>query len=466
MKLDIAIELIKKYTAGHNDFVVKSDIAKRYYRNKTDILLKKEKDERERGIRNADNRVCSSFYSLLVNQKASYLFTAPPLVDIGNSKNNKTVSSVLGDAYAKKCKDLCINASNSGIAWVHYWVSDNEFKWAVIDSSEVIPVYNNDLDKKLLSVLRCYNEIDENTGKMIYVYEIWNDKECEAFKRDADWDYDKITYYTRFEIQNALTNKTEQTNIYSHDFGKVPFISFPNNNINMSDLENVKGLIDTYDKVYSGFVNDLEDIQEIIFVLTGYEGEDLGEFLSKLKKYKTIKLESDPDSKGDLKTLTIDIPVEAREKLLTMTRKSIFEQGQGVDPDPSNFGNSSGVALQYLYSLLELKSGLLETEFRLGIAELIRAICGYKGLPCENINQTWTRTCIRNDVELAEIAKNSVEVVSDKTIVKNHPWVEDPERELKELKKQRGETEEEDAYSKSFGGKIHSQGVGEVVEEE
>ncbi len=441
MDLNVAIELIKKYTTGHNDFVMKAYIAEMYYRNKTDILFKEVKHDEEKNIRNADNRVCSSFYSLLVNQKASYIFTAPPLFDVGSKDVNKIIAEVLGDAYAKKCKDLCINASNTGIAWVHYWVNDNEFKWAPVGSQQIIPIYNNDLDKKLLSILRCYDEIDENTGTTLYIYEVWNDKECVAFKREANADFEKITYYNKFEICNTLTGNKEFTNVYKHNFGRVPFIAFANNNINMSDLENIKGLIDTYDKVYSGFVNDLEDIQEIIFILTGYEGEDLGEFLGNLKKYKTVKLDSDIDAKGDLRTLTIDIPVEAREKLLTMTRKAIFEQGQGVDPDPGNFGNASGVALQYLYSLLELKAGLLETEFRLGLSELVRAICDYKGVTCSNIVQTWTRTSIRNDVELSEIARNSKGIISDSTIIKNHPWVEDLEKEIKEIQKQEEDLE-------------------------
>lgn len=86
-----------------------------------------------------------------------------------------------------------------------------------------------------------------------------------------------------------------------------------------------------------GVKTDLEDIQEVVFILAGYEGEDLDEFLQKLKKYKTVKLDSEEESKGELNTLTIDIPVEAREKMLAMTRKSIFEQGMGIDPDPQNF---------------------------------------------------------------------------------------------------------------------------------
>ena len=41
------------------------------------------------------------------------------------------------------------------------------------------------------------------------------------------------------------------------------------------------------------------------------------------------RLDSEDGASGGLSTLTIDIPVEAREKMLQMTRKSIFEQGKG-----------------------------------------------------------------------------------------------------------------------------------------
>ena len=148
MDLTVAIELIKKYTLGHSNFVSKATIAERYYRNKNDILFGKKKDAETEAVRNADNRICSSFYSLIVNQKAGYMFTYPPIIDIGNSSSNKYIQTVLGDAYAKNCKKLCVNSANAGIAWIHYWIDDkNRFRWAVIDSKEIIPVYNNALRK-------------------------------------------------------------------------------------------------------------------------------------------------------------------------------------------------------------------------------------------------------------------------------------------------------------------------------
>lgn len=155
-------------------------------------------------------------------------------------------------------------------------------------------------------------------------------------------------------------------------------------------------------------------------MLTNYGGADLGQFLRDLKDYKAIQIESEGD--GDhsgVSTLTIELPVEAREKLLEITRKCIFEQGMGVDPDPQNFGNSSGVALKFLYALLEQKAGLQETEFRLGFGQFIRCVCRLNGISIKDdtIVQTWTRTSVQNDQELSQIATQSKGIVSDETIV-------------------------------------------------
>ena len=218
-----------------------------------------------------------------------------------------------------------------------------------------------------------------------------------------------------------------------HGLGAVPFIPFWNNPQRMGDLPLYRDLIDAYDKVVSGFANDMEDVQEVIFVVRNYGGEDKTEFLTDLKKSKTIKVEGD----GGVDTIRAEIPYEARGAFLERVRRQIFISGMGVDPDPEAFGDSSGVALQFLYSLLELKAGMMETQFRPGFAELVRAICRVEGLADpKTILQTWTRNMIRNDLETAQIATQSVGVISDQTILKNHPWVEDVEAEQKQLKKE------------------------------
>lgn len=449
--------LIKKYMPGHSRFLVRVETADRYYRNKTDILLKppKEKNQEENPLRNADNRIPLNFHGLLVNQKASYMFTAPPLFDLGDKESNKALTAFLGDKYAKTCKDLCVEASNASVAWLHLWMdkASRQYKYAIVPSGQVIPVWSNNLERVLKGALRCYHDITDD-GQELDVYEYWNDTTCQAYAIEAGGVIDTgLMPYNSFPLIDMAGN-SNLVNEFKHDIGEVPFFPFFNNNIDSGDLDNIKPLIDVYCKVFSGFVNDLEDIQEVIFVLTNYGGDDLGQFLRELKDYKAIQVENEGgEDKSGVSTLTIELPVEARKELLATTRKCIFEQGQGIDPDPQNFGNSSGVALGFLYSLLELKSGLMETEFKLGFGRFIRCVCRLMNIKIKDdtIVQTWTRTSVKNDLELSQIAQQSKGVISDETIVLKHPWVEDPEKEMDILNKQKEiETEAHREISEMF----------------
>ena len=99
---------------------------------------------------------------------------------------------------------------------------------------------------------------------------------------------------------------------------------------------------------------------------------------------------------------------------------------------------------------MELKSGLLETEFRTSINHLIKAILKFLGIT-ENykISQTYTRNMISNDLEAAQIAQMSTGIISKKTILENHPWVEDIVKEEERLdeEKQQEESIFEQEYS-------------------
>ena len=158
------------------------------------------------------------------------------------------------------------------MGWIHYWEDeDGTFQWAVVDSKQIIPIESHNLKKKLLGVLRVYDEIDEETGDIYAIYEYWDKESCWTFRRkNGDTLEDGLHYYNTFMIPDSSDFTAE----YRHEFGEVPFIPFPNNNTNTNDLKNIKPLIDVYDKVYSGFINDLDDIQELIFVLSGYGGTD------------------------------------------------------------------------------------------------------------------------------------------------------------------------------------------------
>lgn len=463
MELEQAREYIRKHLATHNKFIQRAEQSYRYYRNSDDIKHCKtiydairDKDKSfliESPLRNANHRMSHNWHQLLINQKASYLFTYPPTFETGAKDVNQKIIETLGDIFPKVVKQLAIEASNTHVAWLHVWTDEKgKLHYASVPSTQVVPVFTNDLEKELSAVLRVYEYVNEK-GKTKIRYEIWNDREAEFYESDRGARYGNLQPYI---LPDTSSNK------FTHDIGDVPFIPFYNNDANTNDLVMYKDLIDQYDNVMSGFANDLEDIQEVIFVLRNYGGEDLNTFLSELKRYKAIKVEDGvTGDRGGVETMSIEIPVEARVKFLELIRKQIFVSGQGIDPEPEKFGNASGVALKYQYSLLEIKAGLMETEFRAAFGKLLRIVFRYLNLD-ENMNvqQIYFRNTIENDQELAAIARDSVGIISDRTIVQNHPWVEDGEAEIKQIKEER--KLEEDRYGREVGAEEILDGEGKA----
>lgn len=412
----------------------KFETAQRYYLNENDITIKtkgesKADNQKEDLLRKSDSRVSNNYHQLLVDQKASYVGGIVPIFDLGQEDKNKLITAALGDRFARTLQRLIIDSSNAGAAWLHCWKETNTgaFKYDIIPPDQITVIYNNSIGKKILAVRRTYSQIDVESGDVYNYEEYWTAEEATFFKRKGDMATLEIDNRIPL-IDRTLNSRTGETNIFKHGFDEIPFVRFPNNFMHTNDLDKYKGLVDVYDLIYNGFVNDVVDVQQVIVVLTNYGGTDLDEFMEELKRAQAIKVNDNGNGdRSGVSTLSIDIPVEAREKLLTLTQDAIFLHGQGVNPTKLELGNNSGVALKMLYGLLELKASALESEYRVAFNRLIHLILQAHGKEEEHLNiaQVWERSSIQNVDEKATMIAKLADYTSPETIAKNNPLVED-----------------------------------------
>ena len=460
MELDALKKLIQNTSSSRSKRINDYKKSVNYYENKTDITTRNDgkpklnKEGKKDPLRSADNRIPSNFYQLLVDQEAGYVATVFPDVDVGKDSDNKKIIDVLGDDRALTLNALLVDSSNAGRAWLHYWIDeDGNFRYGIIQPDQVTPIYSTTLDNKLLGVLRSYKQLDPDSGKYFTVHEYWTDKEAEFFKTST-------TNSEVIEPYNIITSydlsagyETGQSNTLKHNFGRVPFIEFPKNKYRLPELNKYKGLIDAYDDIYNGFINDLDDVQTVILVLTNYGGASLKQFMNDLKEYKSIKINNAGNSdKSGVDKLQIDIPVEARDDALKITRDNIFLFGQGIDPANFESSNASGVAIKMLYSHLELKAAKTQTYFEHAINELVRAIMRYLNFSDadkRHISQHWTRTKVEDSLTKAQIVSTVANYSSKEAVAKANPIVDDWQQELKDLAKDR---QENDPYAEDLNG--------------
>ncbi|WMM24058.1 phage portal protein [Tissierella sp. MB52-C2] len=438
--------IIRDLINGHNISHMRE--GEKYYYNENDILDRKQYYYKE-GVRTEDetkanNKIPHNWHKLLVDQKVGYLVGKPPVLQAeeGQKQYGDRLNLILGEEWHDSLNELAKNSSNKGTEWLHVYINqEGLFKFIVIPAEEIIPIYDTSLQENLEAVLRHYL-IEVNGEERIRVE--W-------------WTRENVTFYIEDEGGNFVLDDTELSNpdyhFYYNDAGygwtKVPFIEFPNNEKRVSDLKFYKALIDSYDLNVSDLGNNLDEVQEIIMVLKGYEGEDLDKFKENIRYYKALTVYGEGCG---VDKVELNIPIEAKKEMLDRLEENIFIFGQGVNMKTDKFGNSpSGVALKFLYSLLDLKASIMERKFRKAVKRLLWFTTEYiniidkKDYDNTTVQVTFRKTMITNDEEDVKIAKDSKGIISDETIIANHPWVEDVAVEQQRLKQQ--EETEIDKYS-------------------
>ena len=419
----------------------------RYYRAENDILNRKMlryEDGRwvEDGTK-ANNRLAHGFMRNLVDDKVNYLLLKPLAMTCEDEEYLKAVKQTLGKRFQKRLAQLGYEASNKGIAWLYTYInSAGEFKTMRIPSEQCIPIWTDNDHEELEAFIRYYD------------VETYEGKERRIVTKIEYHTADGVEYYEKTPSGEVILDAEKyldvegEGNLLPHftvdgepgTWGRVPFISFKNNDMELPDLQFVKTLIDDYDRTRSDISNLLEEVKSVIYALRGYGGESLGEFMRDLAHYRAIKLDADEHAGIDLLQAKIDI--DAAQKHWEALKKDIFDFGQGVDEDKDKIGNApSGIALRFLYSNLDLKCNTLEEWFKWGFEQLLYFVNKYHeltGLPVSDkeITIVFNRDIAVNESQAIADCQNSKGVISDRTIIANHPWVEDVEEEVKRIEEE------------------------------
>ena len=232
-----------------------------------------------------------------------------------------------------------------------------------------------------------------------------------------------------------------EKNRVPHSWGCVPFIILKNNPYMTTDLEPIKGLIDAYDLISSDGVNNLLDLVDLYWVIEGYGGETASAIVKKLQINKAVNIS---DSSGSIEAKQVELPLQGRLNYLNMLRRDIFHFGMGVDVDIEKFGNApSGVSLKFRYTLLDLKAENMISKLKIVIKKLLWYFTEdlnrryMSNFDSSLVNVTINKSVITNDVEIVNMIKASKNIVSDKTLLSRHPFIDDVNDELQEIANQK-----------------------------
>lgn len=438
--------------------------AQRYFSNEPDIKDRKRYYTNRNG-EIAENTILTNtklfhpFMRKLTKQKVNYLLSKPFSINADNDDFSTALSKYFGAAFYRQLKVLGYDAVINGITWMQpYYDLLGDLKFKRIASEEVVPFWTDADHTELSALMRFYKILrygpDGSTTEVMKI---------EYYTSQGVWYYvengkglipdpDKAPgIHGNFNIEEAIVDQNGDpvlgadgkptTQIKAMTWNRIPFVAFKYNAEEMSLLQLNKSLIDDYDVNSSDTSNNLQDIPNSIKIVKGYDGTNKEEFTHNLAVFRTAFVGVD----GDLTALETPLDVAAIDSHLNRLRKDIYEASNGVDTQETDLGNASGVTLKFRYADLDMDADDLASEFAFGIEQLawfIKLDLVNKGLGDfrdEEFEIVFNSDGIVNESEVITDAKNSVGLVSDETILANHPWVTDVQEEMDKVTKENEE---------------------------
>ena len=434
-----------------------------YYNDEHDILMRKRtaigKDGKLIIVDNLpNNHVIDNQYGGLVDKKVNYLLGQPITFDGKNDSYIELLKQVFDKQFMKTLKEAGKAMLNGGIAWLYpYYKEDGTFGFRYFPAFEILPFWKDSDHTELEMAVRLYLTMayEGTNPKVIEKVEIYDKEGVHCFILDGG------------KLIPDVVNQDNATDAYVVgqidgveqvlNWQKIPLIPLKYNERETSLLKKVKSLQDGINVMLSDFQNNMEEnSRNTILVLKNYDGQGLGEMRQNLATYGAVKVRSENGSNGGIDTLRIEVNSENYKTIIDIFKKALIENGKGYDAkDERLSGNPNQMNIQSMYSDIDLDANDMETEIQATFNNLLwfvncyLANSGKGNYDGETVSVIFNRDILISESDAIENCAKSVGIISDETIVSMHPWIDDPQEEMKRLEAQKQKQLEE--QQKMFG---------------
>lgn len=387
---EFSTKLIQDLISEHKEYIEAYKELKDFYTGNHAILKQKAKEKYK-----PDNRLVVNFAKYIVDTFNGYFIGNP----VSMFHEDKTVNDYLAyiDGYNDQSDN---NAELSKICSIYghgfelvFNDENSEIGITYMTPIDGFVVYDNTIQNKPL--FACHYGLNDNDEEVGYFY-----------TKDA--------VYQFATVSGAYTIVEETPNV----FGDIPMIEYLENEERQSIFENVKTLINAFNKAISEKANDVEYYADAYLKVLGAEIDE--KTLQTLRDTRIINVSGDD-------TLTVEFMTKpsadgTQENLLERLQKLIFEISMVANISDENFGDSSGISLRYKLQSMDNLAKSKERKFQSGMSRRYRLISNYPTSKIGenewvNIQYKFTRNVPANLAEEADIAQTLSGIVSEETQV-------------------------------------------------
>lgn len=357
----------------------------------------------------ANYKLKTLFFRRLVTQQVQYVLgNGLTLQEDGNKER-------LGKDFDFQLTNCAKRAMASGIGF-GFWNLDHLEVFGFAETSKTAgfcPLYDK-ITGKLRAGIRFWSRfVDDEEIFRATLYEEDGFTEYSLKGDDVHIEQEKRAY-----IRNITkTGDGQIEDITEENYSSLPIIPLYANDSHESELNGIRECIDCYDFVKSGLANNIDDSSEIYWLLTntgGMDDVDIAQFLQRLKTVHAVAV--DGDAGVDVRAETMNIPVEARTKMLEILRKDIYEDFQALDVNTLSASAKTTQEIQASYQAQDNKCA----DFEYYILDFVQQILELAEIN-DNPTLTWNR--VVNQAEQTQMILSASSMLPQETVIKHLPFL-------------------------------------------
>lgn len=349
-----------------------------------------------------NHKTTRNFFNYFTTQQTQYL------LGNGVTWQDEMTSIKLGDNFDTQLQKAGKKALVQGESFGFFNLDHLE----VFELKEFAPLYDEE-NGSLRAGVRFW-QIADNKPLRATLYEedgytsyIWNERDPEGKLIDGGRVYEEKKPY----ILKIKTSEINGTQIYDgENYPSFPIVPLWGNPLHQSELVGIREQIDAYDLIKNGFLNDL-DTAQLYWIIQGAGGmddPDLAQFMERLRRTHFASLDNDQE----ISPVTVDIPYNARETLLTRLEKDMFKDYCALNVDEIKGGAVTATQIMAAYEPLNTKAD----QFEYCVLEFLNNILDLAGIQDEN--PTFTRSRLINVAEEVQVVLQSSEVLDEEYVTK------------------------------------------------
>ena len=388
-----------------------ASIAEKYYAKKNVTIMAFQKmlynmhGQAVPDMWSANYKLRTHFFRRFVTQQVQYVLSN------GVTFQDKNTKGKLGRKFDTQLQKAAKKAMVDSVSFL-FWNLDHVEVFCFADTPSdpgFVPLYDADTGKLRAGVR--YWQPDENTIRAT-LYEEDGYSDYKKVKDKASLVEEKRSYKRTVISSKADGVSGERAENYS----TFPIVPLYANDLHESELEGHRESIDCYDYIKSGLANDIDDTSGFYWALEnsgGMDDVDLAKFVERMRTVRAATIEED-GAKATAHTL--EIPTEAREKMLDILRKDLYDDFQVVNVSELSAGQKTATEIQAAYQPMDDKCGDFEYMLIDAIHDIL-SLAGIEDEPSFHYNR------IVNQTEETNMVISAAAYLTEDMVVKKLPFL-------------------------------------------